>query len=52
VPVCDFIWHYKFLGGDDVEISFAEEGDRTLDKRLGLAFGVLLERHVRSRHYN
>jgi hypothetical protein len=52
VPVCDFIWRYKLLGGDHVEISFAEEGDRTLDKRLGLAFGVLLERHVRSRNYN
>jgi hypothetical protein len=52
VPVCDFIWRRKLLGRDHVEISFAEESDRTLDKRLGLAFGVLLEKHVRSRNYN
>jgi hypothetical protein len=52
VPVCHFVWREKLLGADQVEISFAEESDRTLDKRLGLAFGVLLERHVRSRiHY-
>jgi hypothetical protein len=50
VPVCDFIWRQKLLGRNHVEISFAEESDRTLDKRLGLAFGVLLERHVRSRN--
>ena len=52
VPVCDFIWGGKLLGRSHLEISFAEESDRTLDKRLGLAFGVLLEKHVRSRNNN
>jgi hypothetical protein len=50
VPVCHFVWREKLLGGDQVEITFAEENDRTLDKRLGLAFGILLERHVWSRN--
>ncbi len=52
VPVCDFICTEKLLGRYHVEISFAEESDRTLDKRLGLAFGVLLENRVRSRNYS
>jgi hypothetical protein len=52
VPVCHFVWREKLFRGDQVEISFAEESDKTLDKRLGLAFGVLLERHVRSRNYD
>jgi hypothetical protein len=52
VPVCDFIWHPRLLGRSHVEISFAEESDRTLDKRLGLAFGVLLEKELRSQNNN
>ncbi len=52
VPVCHFVWREKLFRGDQVEISFAEASDKTLDKRLGLAFGVLLERHLRSRNYD
>ena len=54
VPVCHFVWREKlwremWFGRGQVEIAFAQENDRTLDKRLGLAFGVLLEKHLWSR---
>jgi len=32
-PVCQFVWREQLLGADQVEITFAQESDRTLDKR-------------------
>lgn len=55
-PVCHFtirkLWREMLLGRVQVEVAFHQEGARALDKRLGLAFGVLLERHVGSRTFS